>query len=330
MGILDEAIREHLELKRSHGADESELDGLQQEAFGPADRPDAVEAQTEVISPGSNLTTPAGEGDQLDKVFEATRVAGEDGETELPSGDATKATVSKDAAEATENPEATGEEATVAEHSVIPSPAAEPAAVELPKADAIHEAETAEAGPPEPAADQDFDDVKGGDAGDALQRERMSLSGHPTEHYDVDAAIAEENEIDILSESSLSDELDRALDGPDEAPAADSPAEAAAPAAPVEPTSDEFETGLEDDADLDESAPDAAEAEPEAPEPEPEVEFEPEATGSEEVTEPVEEDADFFDQDDPLEATPDFLEETPEHDRLWFEQKPPKDFEFGD
>ena len=41
-------------------------------------------------------------------------------------------------------------------------------------------------------------------------------------------------------------------------------------------------------------------------------------------------DPDFFDQDDPLEATPDFLEETPEHDRLWFEQKPPKDFEFGD
>ena len=29
-----------------------------------------------------------------------------------------------------------------------------------------------------------------------------------------------------------------------------------------------------------------------------------------------------------LEATPDFLEETPDHDRLWFEQKPPKDFDF--
>ena len=35
-------------------------------------------------------------------------------------------------------------------------------------------------------------------------------------------------------------------------------------------------------------------------------------------------------QDDVLEATPDFLEETPEHDRLWFEQKEPKDFDFGD
>lgn len=31
---------------------------------------------------------------------------------------------------------------------------------------------------------------------------------------------------------------------------------------------------------------------------------------------------------DELEATPDFLEETPEHDRLWFERKPPRDFDF--
>lgn len=31
---------------------------------------------------------------------------------------------------------------------------------------------------------------------------------------------------------------------------------------------------------------------------------------------------------DELEETPDFLEETPEHDRLWFEQKPPRDFDF--
>ena len=29
-----------------------------------------------------------------------------------------------------------------------------------------------------------------------------------------------------------------------------------------------------------------------------------------------------------LEETPDFLEEAPEHDRLWFEQRPPRDFDF--
>jgi hypothetical protein len=33
-------------------------------------------------------------------------------------------------------------------------------------------------------------------------------------------------------------------------------------------------------------------------------------------------------EEDPLEETPDFLQETPEHDRLWFEQKPPRDFDF--
>jgi hypothetical protein len=32
--------------------------------------------------------------------------------------------------------------------------------------------------------------------------------------------------------------------------------------------------------------------------------------------------------EDLLEETPDFLQETPEHDRLWFEQRPPRDFDF--
>jgi hypothetical protein len=32
--------------------------------------------------------------------------------------------------------------------------------------------------------------------------------------------------------------------------------------------------------------------------------------------------------EDVLEDTPDFLQDTPEHDRLWFEQRPPRDFDF--
>lgn len=32
--------------------------------------------------------------------------------------------------------------------------------------------------------------------------------------------------------------------------------------------------------------------------------------------------------DDMLEETPEFLQDTPDHDRLWFEQRPPKDFDF--
>jgi hypothetical protein len=33
-------------------------------------------------------------------------------------------------------------------------------------------------------------------------------------------------------------------------------------------------------------------------------------------------------EEDVLEETPEFLQETPEHDRLWFDQKPPRDFDW--
>jgi hypothetical protein len=38
MGLLDDAIREHLELKRRHGAPDDEIDRAEQEALGPARR----------------------------------------------------------------------------------------------------------------------------------------------------------------------------------------------------------------------------------------------------------------------------------------------------
>ena len=38
--------------------------------------------------------------------------------------------------------------------------------------------------------------------------------------------------------------------------------------------------------------------------------------------------AETGEEEDVLEETPDFLQETPEHDRLWFEQKPPKEFDW--
>ena len=38
MGLLDDAIREHLELKRRHGADPGDLAKLEREAFGPIKR----------------------------------------------------------------------------------------------------------------------------------------------------------------------------------------------------------------------------------------------------------------------------------------------------
>src|SRR5512132_3163392 len=53
MGILDDAIREHLDLKRQHGARETELREIEDEAFGSGDQPDAFvagEIYTEVGS----------------------------------------------------------------------------------------------------------------------------------------------------------------------------------------------------------------------------------------------------------------------------------------
>ena len=95
-----------------------------------------------------------------------------------------------------------------------------------------------------------------------------------------------------------------------------------------------------------EAEPEPATAEPE-PEPEPVAEAEPASAEPEPPFElaPVEQPTRQFTaaereaaeqpgvkaddaEHDELEETPDFLQETPEHDRLWFEQKPPKDFDF--
>ena len=46
MGVLDDAIREHLDLKRRHGVAEAELRKQEEEALGPARR--------EVASPESD------------------------------------------------------------------------------------------------------------------------------------------------------------------------------------------------------------------------------------------------------------------------------------
>jgi hypothetical protein len=44
MGILDDAIREHLDLKRKHGARESEISEIEDEALGSGERPDPFAA----------------------------------------------------------------------------------------------------------------------------------------------------------------------------------------------------------------------------------------------------------------------------------------------
>jgi hypothetical protein len=128
-------------------------------------------------------------------------------------------------------------------------------------------------------------------------------------------------------------------------------APASAPAEPDEPAAVVADAPAEDVA-----APDSEPVAPEEPpaEPDPEPDAEPGAHAapawldddepSEEPEEAPEDEPVIVDQptveytapaepgsngdgDDVLEETPDFLQETPEHDRLWFEQKPPRDFD---
>ena len=107
----------------------------------------------------------------------------------------------------------------------------------------------------------------------------------------------------------------------DEGPVADVPEVAEPPEMPGEPEPEpaaepaaarpEPEPGDEEDPWLVEDLAD----------PEPAREAEPEATAPAPEPEPGQ-------GEDVLEETPEFLQETPEHDRLWFEQKPPRDFDW--
>src|SRR4051794_4599906 len=57
MGILDDAIREHLELKRAHRAPDAEVSAKEAEAFGPV-RPEAV-AQAPLEGDATQMMEPA-------------------------------------------------------------------------------------------------------------------------------------------------------------------------------------------------------------------------------------------------------------------------------
>jgi hypothetical protein len=252
MSILDDAIREHLELKRAHGADSAELKKLEDEAFGPPARPDQpdplAEAPTEFLA-----TEEAESGAEADAETGARRVA--------------------NVADLQEAPE--------------PPPAETPEQEREPS----HSTGEREAIAEQPT--EHFD----------VQAEIDSEAASPSDEELVDAEMEEphvapvapavdEEEDDFFSEQRLSDELSQALDAPIE----DAPFE-------EEPEDEEHEESEEDE---------LAEGEGEH-----EDEEEPAAESGER-------------HEDVLEDTPDFLEDTPEDDDLWFEQRPPKDFDFDD
>jgi hypothetical protein len=80
MGLLDDAIRQHLDLKRQHGADESELRRKEDEALGPARReaPAADQAPVEPASEPPAAEPPAEELEDVYPVEEAHLPPGEE------------------------------------------------------------------------------------------------------------------------------------------------------------------------------------------------------------------------------------------------------------
>lgn len=314
MSILDDAIREHLELKRQHGAPDDEVKKLEDEAFGPPARPDGL-ADPLAEAPTEFMTAPdlPAESAAFDDEEPPTEIAEPEGRRAPDIADLQEAPPAPEPAAETspepvaeDEPEPPAEEPHPAmEHETIPEPPPAP-----PEPEASHTTEERHAIAEQPTEMFDVESELAGDAGEELpaaeaaapsdeelletELEEPRLAGDappadafvpPAPPAEPTAAPAFDDEDDFFDEQRLSDELDQALEAP-------------APVAPAEP--------------------EATEEHPLPPAEEPVSEehspFEPREEGHEDV----------------LEDTPDFLEEAPEDDQLWFEQKPPKDFDFDD
>jgi len=298
MGILDEAIREHLELKRQHGAGDPELKQLEDEAFGQAERPGSEDG-----APDSLAEAPT-------EFMAQPEIAGEPSARREPPSIA-------DLQEPPPPPEQPVDEAPAEEEQ----PAMEHEVV----ADVAEPVEVA----PEPEAEVE-------PAGPSTE-ERHAIAEQPTELHDMVEELGEPpspSDEDLVEEEIAEPRLAPAdpLAGLEE----DEEAEVSV----TGPASDdENEYDDEDDAfwneqrlsdELDQALEAPRDSEPEIAgevELDDEIEVEPG-----EALEPAEkpEAAAPRNDEDVLEETPDFLEETPEDDQLWFEQKPPKDFDFDD
>src|ERR1700712_769251 len=161
MSILDDAIREHLELKRAHGAEEGELQKLEDEAFGPPQRPDEADPFNE--APTEFLLSPSGGAADAPEVGdEAARGGRRPNITDLQEAPAAEGHALFDAdEELSPAPDAPPPSPTDAADVPLPPPAEEaPAAQVPPPADApaaevpASSARRAEEGPAPPTGDE--------------------------------------------------------------------------------------------------------------------------------------------------------------------------------
>jgi hypothetical protein len=313
MGILDEAIREHLELKRQHGAGDSELKQLEDEAFGQADRPGDEQAPDPLAeAPTQFMEQPEiAEGENARReptIADLQEPPPLPAQEEPPAVEASEA----DLAPAGEAP--AEEEQPAMEHEIVadaveasgPSTGERQTIAEQPTE--MFDVEEELGGPPSPT-DEDLVEEEIAEPRLAPADPLAGLEETEEADVSVQGPAPDDDEDDdeddaFWNEQRLSDELDQALEAPRD-PEPETPETTAEPE--LESTG---ETEFEDE-------PDSEEYE------EPESAEEPAATAESE-------DAAAHHEEDVLEETPDFLEETPEDDQLWFEQKPPKDFDFDD
>jgi hypothetical protein len=312
MSILDDAIREHLELKRAHGADEAELKKLEDEAFGPAERPEEPDPFAE--APTEFMTAEPGEGAE----------AAEEGGRRINIADLQEPPP-PEPAEPREERE---------EPRVEVADAVEPAAEEVPIVPAEDPVQAAAPAEEPPILEEDEPAVG----------EREAIAEQPTELFDVEAEMGTEDAPATEAASPSDEEIAAAEFSEPKLAPADPPTEihAARTSAPDEPLaeeeedeefwgeqrlSDELDKALE--APLTDDAPLSDEEEMPSPSAAPSLPLDEDREGEGDTRPRPDFDPDTG-HEDVLEDTPEFLEDAPEDDELWFEQRPPKDFDFDD
>jgi hypothetical protein len=197
----------------------------------------------------------------------------------------------------------------------------------------------------EAAADESFADEAGGPVLYDFEADSFADTAEPAPAESVPAAAPEPPE--PAPEAPVEEELAEDADADATADAGDEDAFAdlgPADSVPIPAEVDDFEEFAEPEGDpgpgavtADTSEREALDATEQYPVPEQEPPpFEPASTtdpepGSEAADEPIRAPADDEADEDLLEETPDFLEEKEGEDEdLWFERRPPKDFDFDD
>jgi hypothetical protein len=280
MGLLDDAIREHLDLKRRRGADPTEIERAEREALGP------VRRGPEEPVPDSEAEEALAYDHEADYDPEAEHAPYQNG-GQLPHDE--------DAHEEWDEPFADEDDP------------------------------FAEAGPKrgshfdlgEPAPGEPGHEPGAGGRAD-------TVAGHmPFDQFD-DEPPEHEAEMPAPPPETRRPAPEAAMPAPEPAPPSPPPP-------PVEEWDEEEPFGDEEPfAEEHPASPAPHPAHPAPPPREPdehlgqetaeyEVESEFGHEGTREGAKPGKEDV--------LEETPEFLQDTPEHDRLWFEQRPPRDFD---